>query len=202
MSIASSNLSDQNTEPITQWQKVTASNLSKLKRLFTSLTPLDRNPDAAELIRRKKELAHAFHLRGLEKTSELWELEKKFERGEKHWENNIVALTKRPAEPWSTPINSAFPPPFSPLEYTIHSPQKSCCCAALAAAFAQPAGSVDHILTSPLLPPAQSTSPAREATQNSATASSSLDSTSSESVAPASAPTPAPVPASVNLQPF
>ena len=134
MSIASSNLSDRNTEPITQWQKVTASNLSKLERSFTSLTLLDRNPDAAELIRRKKELAHAFHLRGLEKTSELWELEKEFEGGEKYWESNIVAPTKRPAEPWLTPINSASSPPSPPLEYTIRQPRRSRRYAALAAA--------------------------------------------------------------------
>ena len=83
MRFAFSNPSDRNTESITQWLKVTASNLSKLERSFISLTPLDKNPDAAELIRRKKELAHVFHLRGLEKTSELWELEKEFEEGEK-----------------------------------------------------------------------------------------------------------------------
>ena len=113
-----------------------------------------------------------------------------------------MAPTKRPAEPWSTPIDSASPSLSPPLEYTIWKPQRSRRYAALAAAFAQPADSVDHILTSPLSPPAQSISPAREATQNSATTLSSSDSTSSESAAPAPAPTPASVLAPVSLQPF
>ena len=112
-----------------------------------------------------------------------------------------MAPTKRPAESWSTPMNFASPPPSLPLEYTIQQPQKSRRYAALAAAFVRPADSVDpRILTSPLLPSARSASPAREATQNSATVSSSLDSTSSESVAPA--PTLAPVLAPVSLRSF
>ena len=106
-----------------------------------------------------------------------------------------MALIKRPAEPWSTPINFASPLSSFLLEYTIRQPRRSCRCAALAAAFAQ----TTH---SPLLPPARPASPAREATQNSATASSSSDSTSSESAAPAAAPTCAPVSAPISLRPF
>ena len=128
MSAASDRRTVSNIEPITQWLSVTAANLSKLQKTFTSPTPLNEDPDAAELIRRKKELTHAFHLRGLNKFYDLWEVEKEFEGGEQAWENNIVPPINLASQspPTPQPSFSQHLAPPSHLSTTYYPPLPAC----------------------------------------------------------------------------